>query len=124
MRCSSLLTSMFTSFGTFVFLFATFYFAHIISCCFFAVGASVYYGSPPGTPEQLSSWLNSASINLPHAQCSSSLEMELQEDQSGSWEAFSVQERSQILGQWTAACGRPQLLWRQAGPAYIASLYL
>ena len=113
-------------------LFSTFYFAHILSCCFFAVGASVYYGAPPGSRAQLSSWLASSSLEMPEAECDATLlnHTSIFEKSDGivvydvdDWRDATDEERALMMQDWEIACGRPQLQWAQAGPAYTASLY-
>ena len=110
-------------------LFCTFYFAHILSCSFFSVGAGVYYSAPPNSPEQLGSWLSSASLDLPVARCASlwlknttlvDAVKDLRDiplvDLWG--EVETAGGDLSLLGQfWTEHCSRPPLSWQAAGHA-------
>jgi hypothetical protein len=104
------------------------------------VGASVYYGAPPGSTEQLSSWLASASLTMPSASCGNGTDggggggLSLPSGGGGGgvlssvptaadWDEATVDERRQMLSEWEFSCGRPAMRWADVGPAYTASLY-
>ena len=105
-------------------LFCTVYFAHIISCGFYAVGADVFYSEPLGWPIQLSSWLNDANLNMPQPEC----------DPNGSFASLDPGEwrfpndlsearKSEIKAVYIEDCGKPTLQWEFVGSAYVAALY-
>ena len=104
-------------------LFCTMYFAHILACGFYAVGAGVFYSAPPGAPIQMQSWLASSKLEMPPASCkpnSDLLDLDFDDMEVAS---MSREAKLEILDQWHAECGRPTLPWSTAGNVYVASLY-
>ena len=99
-------------------LFCSMYFAHIISCGFYAVGADVYYSEPLGWPNQESSWLNDANLYMPQPKCEPNGSfVNLDPDEWRISSNLDEARMSEILAMFEADCGKPTLAWDFVGKA-------